>query len=112
MGVMGLVGWAEARSNSNIVFGETQIKWLLGFAAGTDKSTQLTACKLLARLSYPTEAVAGIREQIASSPALTSILRFARQGILTVHKKLKATDVQIDSIITQGTSRRAIEHGW
>lgn len=76
---------------------------MIAFAIGDDKSTQLTASRLLARLAFPTELVPGFREKIEEM-AMSQLLKFARQGMLSVHRKLKRDSIQTGEVLCQGTA--------
>jgi len=67
-------------------------------------AVRLGACQSLAQLAFPEEIVPDIRERIWSTGVIHHILRYARNGELTVHRKAIINQVTFDHQIASGTS--------
>jgi hypothetical protein len=90
-------------------FREEHIRWTLRCITASKSriphQVRLAACSAICKIAYPEEIVAGIQERIWQSGAIHPILRFARQGALTIHRKTTIDQVQFDHQIASGMCR-------
>lgn len=79
------------------------IQWAL---SPENEDMKKNCCIMLANLSFPEEAVLGLKEKILEAGLMQSFLDYAASGILTLHREIDPNEIEGPELIAEGASAK------
>lgn len=95
---------------------DTHIRWAVQWITGDRKtvshSQRVLASQALCKVAFPEERVPGIRRTLFETEALQCILRYARRGEVSLHRRVTAKVVLPERQIARGAVGKVFVGKW
>lgn len=90
-----------------------EASWFIQWSQNPEsEEVKVNSCIMLASLAYPDESVSGLRERILDGGFLQSLLDYAAQEVLQLHREIDPSEIELESQIAQGASAKIYTAKW